>query len=978
MNQSTRSRQTCSSVLSGWGSRTLIVITAILLTSNPCWAQGNRYTPPLEPTPANPVVVPPPPGTQKPTQQPVVPTQQSSTPSIGGQPLATPATIQQLPAVAELDNNQPAIIKAEAFAGQPYGVGKVTFRLSPGDAMLDRTGAILIDDAEQRILYPVITTSAFKAFMENLVGRRNNEPTDVHTVWFLFQGEAPLTISVFGSQQVAVNVPVEFVRPRQFDRRVKQWWQAFNRVVNEQIKSGDYPPVLHAYLKNLIGKRFGFAIDDQRPKKPDPLLQTFQLMFDMESLRINTISDLMKYGVQQQASDQPLPAPINWTPVKVDNLPDSIDIEPMAQCVPEECFYLRFGTWENQLWLKRLMEEFGGDLSRMIQARGFRYKIQTKFQDQLALENTEFDDLFGGRLIDDVAVIGMDTYFNSGSAVGVMLHAKDSKFLKNNLTKKRAAFAKRNKERGTEISEIKVGEDTISFLSTPDNRYRSFYVVANDCHLFSTSLVLAKRFLEASKGTRCLADTDEFKFARFNMPLDREDTIFVFASTGFIQNLLTPQYQIELRRRNRIATDMVLLELAKLAARNEGYGDISIDDMVKAGYLPQNFGYRADGGVFQIDGENWRDSIRGLRGFFVPIPDLKLNQVTAEEVQWFNERASFFANSIKSLDPMMIVLKRYELDDGVERVVFDARLAPFGAEKYGWLMSMLGPPLKQKVGTPPGEIASFEASMTGGDMNPQIPPHQVFAGVEDAINPNIDLSPSSRMGALQTLREIPGYLGSWPSPGYTNWMPALGAQPDPFGYTYSRLLKLWRLQMNSFSVLSFDQQRLENLKPHLNIVETKRSAQIRLSIDDLSQSSLEGWANSVNYRRAWQTSVSNIQMLNLAVQQFRISPEEASSVMQRMLDAELVCSLGGQYELAKTPSGRTIWVSSMWPSFVNPIMPADHVAPFMTWFRGLKVEVTKAEAQFSMHGFLDIQRTEQAAKLPKFDMFKGFNGLFGG
>ena len=34
------------------------------------------------------------------------------------------------------------------------------------------------------------------------------------------------------------------------------------------------------------------------------------------------------------------------------------------------------------------MEEFGGDLSRMIQARGFRYKIQSKFLDQLALENT--------------------------------------------------------------------------------------------------------------------------------------------------------------------------------------------------------------------------------------------------------------------------------------------------------------------------------------------------------------------------------------------------------------------------------------------------------------------------------------------------------------------------------------------------------------------------------------------------------------
>ena len=938
----------------------VIMLTSTL--SNACWAQDNRYRPPAA--------------------QQLTPTQQPSVPSNTGQ--TAPATTVDAPAdqqpiaVTELVNSQPVVLKAEAYAGQPYGVGKVTFRLSSSDKMLDRTGAILIEDAQQRILYPVVSSSAFKAFVESIVGKRNQEPTDVHTVWFLFQGEAPLTISVFGSQQTAINVPVEFVRPRQFDRRVKQWWQSFNRVVDEQIASGDYPPILHVYLKSLIGKRFGLTATDKRKKNRDPLLQTFQLMFDLESLRLDTITDLMTRGVQAQLVDQPVPAPINWTPVKVDNLPPKIKIEPMAHCVPEECFYLRFGTWGHQLWLKRLMEEFGGDLSRMIQARGFRYRIQSKFLDQLALENSGFDDLFGGRLIDDVAVIGMDTYFDSGSAVGVILHAKNSKTLDGNLRNKRAAFAKRHQKIGATIKEIKVDGNSIEFLSTPDNRYRSFYVVAKDCHLFTTSLTLAKRFLEASKDKGSLAKTEEFRFARYNMPLERDDTIFIFASTRFFQNLLTPQYQIELRRRNRIATDMILLELGKLAATNEGHGDMPIDQMVNFGYLPNNFGYRPDGGDFKIEGDQWRDSIRGLRGFFVPIPDLPLTTVTADEVQWFEERAAFFTDSIRSLDPMLVVLKRFELKDNVERVVFDARLAPFGAEKYGWLMSMLGPPLEKQVATPPSDIASFQASMKGGNMNPHVPPYQVFAGVQDYINPQIDMNPSSRMGLLRTLREIPGYLGTWPSPGYLNWMPALGGQPDEFGYTYSRLLKLWRLQWNSFSVLAFDQHRLENLKPHLKIVESERSAQIRLTVEDLSQSALKDWANTVNYRRAWQTSVSNIQMLNLAVQQFRISPEQASIVMQRMLDAELICSLGGEYQLAKTPSGRSIWVSSKWPSFLNPVLPPKHIAPFLAWFRGLEVQVSKAETQFSIHGFLDIQRSEQAAKLPSFKLFEGFGNLFGG
>jgi len=180
------------------------LVTMITTTSNDCWAQGNRYRPPAaqQPTPASP--------TTSPNAQPA-PTQQPSTPNYTGQP--APATTVDAPtdqqpiAVAELANSQPVVLKAEAYAGQPYGVGKVTFRLSSSDKMLDRTGAILIEDTQQRILYPVVSSSAFKAFVENIVGKRNQEPTDVHTVWFLFQGEAPLTISVFGSQQTSINVP---------------------------------------------------------------------------------------------------------------------------------------------------------------------------------------------------------------------------------------------------------------------------------------------------------------------------------------------------------------------------------------------------------------------------------------------------------------------------------------------------------------------------------------------------------------------------------------------------------------------------------------------------------------------------------------------------------------------------------------------------------------------------------------------------
>jgi hypothetical protein len=652
-------------------------------------------------------------------------------------------------------------------------------------------------------------------------------------------------------------------------------------------------------------------------------------------------------------------------------------VEPIAMCVPEECFYLRFGTWENQVWMQRLMEEYGGNLGRMVQLRGFEYKIQSKFLDQLAIESTDFDQLFGGKLIDDVAVIGYDPYFDDGSAVGVLLHAKDTRLLRGNLSSKRNKFVRANKDKGVTLEAVQIGESVADLLSTPDNRYRSFYVVSGDCHLITTSRKIAERFLESANGIRSLGKSDEFRYARYNLPCDREDTVFVYASTRFFQQLLTPEYQIELRRRNRTITDMMMLDLAKMVAENEGRHASDSTDLVQNGYLPLGFGFRPDNSRFRTEGKTWIDSRRGRRGFFIPIPDIDLQAVTADESAWFRNRAAFFSQSIRSLDPMVIAVKRYDFEGKIERVVFDAHLAPFGEKKYGWLMSMLGPPIRQEIEASRNDVARFQASIQGGWAFPEIPAHQVFAAVQDEADSNMTTPPTSSLRFFETMRTMPGYVGAWPSPGYLNWFPALGAQPDSQGFTYSRLLKLWRLQWEGFSVVAFDRNRLEALKPDLKVVDSVRPAQVRLQVKDLVGSNLNEWFNSMDYRRSWQTSIANVRFFNLLTQQFRVPPETARQTVERMLDVALVCSLDGEYKVAELASGRKLWYSTAWPSFSNPEMPPDYCAPILKWFRGLEVEITKTETQFSVHGFLDIER-QSGSSLPSFDMFGGFGGLFGG
>ena len=961
-----------------WINCGLLFVLSLGFVAARATAQDPRRQP-TSPAPAKAPSMQAPVPAGKATQLPAAANQQLSNP-LPEKPVIDPATAvpPQVP-IDLLAQNPPVIVKAEAYAGRPYGLGRVSFRLRGGDEMMDRTGAVMLSDRENRTLYPVITGSPFRTFLQNVIGDRagGGDPDDMHHVWFLFKGDQPLDISISSSGLANIQVPVENARPRQFDRFLKQWWQAFNAANDDQIEASDYPPIVETYLTIMIGKRLGLDVPPRFKGNPDPLMQTFALLFNAESIRLETIQNSMLNGINPAPANLAMPQPIQWTPLVVNDLPAGIEIEPLAYCVPEECFYLRFGTWKNQIWLQRLLEEFGGDLGRMVQLRGFRYKIQSKFLNQLAIQSTEWDQLFGGNLIDDVAVIGSDTYFNDGSAVGVLLHAKNSRALENNLREKRQQFALANANLNATVQTIKFGEQTIELLSTPNNRYRSFYAVSGDCHLMTTSLKIAQRFLESGAGIRSLAQSAEFQFARYQIPLIRDDTVFVYMSSRFLQELLAPQYQIELRRRNRIVTEMMMLEIARLVATNEGLPRAEVPTLIELGYLPANFGYRPDAGSFQAVGETWYDSIRGQRGFFIPIPDLELTHVTADEAAWFQSRASFFSDSIRSLDPMILAIKRFEYQNNIERVVFDGRVAPFGADKYGWLLARLGPPIKQEIAPNPNDIIRLQASMQGGENNPNVPPHQIFAAVQDAVDPKVDLRPTSILRAIDTFRDTPGYIGAWPKAGYIDWVPGLGGAPDPLGYTYSRLLKLWRLQWDGFSIVSFDQQRLENLKPHLRVMESERPAQVRLVIGDLVNSNLRNWANAVNYRRGWQTSVANVRFLNLLTQQFRIPPGLARPTAERMLDVELFCSLGGKYELSQLPTGRQLWYSTAWPSFSRPVLPEEHAAPLLRWFRGLEMEVSRSETQFYVHGFLDIERQEPESSLPSFDLFGGFGKLFG-
>lgn len=876
-------------------------------------------------------------------------------------------------------SDKPIVVRTEAMQGEPFGLGMVSFRLPAqtfGGAdpnLVLRTGALRVSERNGRIFYPAYGKPPVARFFKTVFNRQGQPSDELISVWFLFRGNEPLNLTIQGVGEIEVTVTSKIPRRRELDRMVKQWWREYQASNFTNDSDGDFPDLVNAYLGEMLANRLALSRPARKRPSNDPLVKTVELLMDIDPLDSVVLGDWYEGKQGFEVPHLPLPQPMQWTPVVVTNLPDKIPMEPLAYQVPQDCFYLRFGTWDNQIWLKKLIEEHGGDLGRMIRLRGFEPKVQQKFLTQLALESSQIDEWFGGNLISDVAVIGRDTYFETGPSVGVVLQSKDSRSLSTRIERRRQNFAD---ERKLNIGTVEIAGHTVSFLSSADNRYRSFYVVKQDTHLFTNSRSIAESFIRCAEDKSSLGDSLEFRYLRTQMPLERNDTIFVYFSTEFFKGILQPQYQIELYRRSQALAEMQVLRLASMSAAYEGFPNAPRDFLIGNRFLPSVFASRTQGSQITIENDLWIDQERGQRGYFLPIADTQIQSVSASEQEWYLERARFFVENVRQLDPMVIAIQRFQQDAKTERIVFDARLAPFGQERYNWLTSMLGPTMNYEVIGNEQELIRGQLSIKGGVWNRNVPQHQLFAAIRGDEPINLDLTPTSFFDSWRTLKEVPGYLGAWPKPGTLDWLPALGGRPDPEGYSYSRILDLWRLQFGDFSVLSFQKHRLEGLRGNLRVVPTENPTQLKISVGDLSTSRLNGWANVLNYRRAWETSIANVQLLNFISDQFRISPTEAQQVAQELLNVDLVCSLGGAYRLQPV-GGREVWVSTAWPSFTAPVIPEGYSAPLLNWFRGLEIVGVELGQQYSLHGHLDIERSASTGGvLPSIDLFKGFQNLF--
>ena len=869
----------------------------------------------------------------------------------------------------------------QAYAGSPFGVGVVTVPIrSEQSEWALATEGLFLQERDGRTCYPVFTSGggmAGRLLGEVLGSGPWNESSSSTTVLFLFTGTEPMELTIrTPTEQRLVVRPVPPRNPRVYDRILQRWWREFNAQGRQQAQQSDYPPLVQTYLTAMLSRRLGLAppllsrIQDSAPEEP---YETFQLVTGVESLRMATLKrSTLGQDDSSQAPVGALPPDIQWNPLPPLEIADQVDIEPIATRVPEDCFYIRFGSFENYLWLDRLQRDYGGDIGRMVTLRGYDAASSQRVQQQLALRTSAMAEVLGPTIVADVALIGRDLFLREGAAIGVLFRARNSALLAADLARQRSTALQEQQAAGATEAKVQIGGREASLLSTPDNRLRSFHVADGEFHLVTNCRAIAERFLAVcdQQGRGSLGASPEFLHARTLMPTERDDTIFVYMGTAFQQGLLSPQYQVELARRLRAATDLELLLMATWAAAGEGRPSGSIEQLIRGGFLDAGFGQRVDGSQPIVSEQYVGDSLRGGRGSFLPVPDVAIEGISRAEADRLAKQAAYYENSWKRMDPLMAGIKRFALDGpDQERIVIDALVSPFVQQKYGGIVSAIGPPTSVRIRPAAGDIITAQVVLRGGLLSPQVPAHHLFLGVQDSA-PLGDMAPSGLLGYLTLLRTAPGYLGAWPKPGFLDWLPIGlgGGPPDAQGYS-QMLLGVWRRQWLDFSALAMDPQLLARVTPDLAPQEVADDAQIRIHVGDLSQAELSAWVNNLTYGRAYLASLGNAKLLHTMSQQLGVPHAEALRQAEHLLDARLVCSLGGEYQWNEQTG---LWNSTAWPPSRPDQRPPDYAAPLLEWFRGFDAELVMHEESVLLQAALDLQRKPHEKprfQLPRFSLF---------
>lgn len=849
-----------------------------------------------------------------------------------------------------------------AYAGQPFGVGRITLNVSASgvaDPLEDER--FTVSSADGRVLYPVLGESPP---VRKLIRRLLEIETPRNaTVYFLFRGDAPFELQAYAPTTQTIPVrPV--VNAAEHARLLTEWWTQYgNRWLSLQ-QNPRFPPVVENFLAANLSRRLGLRLPERKPGLLDmlqlaPQKRAWDDLLVTETHQLALDQSLLSGNAAAAGPLQPLPPALPWYDVDVpaDQVAETA-VESIALHVPVECFYIRYGNFLNYLWFRDLSRKWDGDLANMVMRRAVDHGAHTRIEEQLAIHESKMAKILGPQVIADVAMIGLDPYMPQGAAFGILFQAKASVVLTADLTSQRLEALKKYPD--AKASTLTIADHQVSLIATPGGEVRSYYVYDGDYHLVTTSERLVRRFLQAGQGDRALAASPAFLNVRQKLAHDRDDAAFVYASPEFFRNLASPAVWIESQRRARSLREMKLIELARLEAAAEGVAASSVPELIAAGLLPANFAPRGDGSTLVEDATGMHDSERGWPGRFVPVADREVTGATAAEAAAYTRFADRFRQEVGQMPPIAVGIRRIPLADGSgETMAADVLATPLENVKLGRLPDMLGEPSNQRVGPIAGDLIRGEAvveallPLPGSDAEP----HHFFFAAQDfgatLVAEQGRLKPASPLSEFAHI-----YWGAWPKPGllkiFSPGNVADGPEPVPADRD------AWQARREDFTLMGFQQELVRRVLPELLIEQVADPAQAWLDVADLAGTQLAGVVNALGYARSREASLAACRLMNTLANQLHVPRDQCRAVAESLVDGQFIDPLGGDYQVVEVLGGQAAWTSSALApqnQFLLTQPPEDFQLPALTWFKGARGRLLLDDKALSAHIEIDMAKS---------------------
>ena len=322
------------------------------------------------------------------------------------------------------------------------------------------------------------------------------------------------------------------------------------------------------------------------------------------------------------------------------------EVSPLAMCVPEDQYFVLFGSVEKLLQASELGDLWGAHLFSQTTRSAKSHQASARLKTQLAVQTDPLTRPFYDMVVREAAITGSDLYLRAGTDTTLLFQVKQPQVFRLRMdgfldaAEKSRPDAVRTTGRTLGIPYVYVG--------TPDRDIHVYSAYPRpDLHVRSNSKagldrVLATVLAKTDDGTpppAPLGSSTEFKYIRTLMTRGAEEEDgFIYLSDPFIRRIVGAELKLTERRRMLCYNHLRMIGHAAMLHRTQ-YGETaeSLDQLAETGCAPGNFGEDKlrcpDGGRYKLseDGVYGVCSHHGHARSLVPCREIPVARVTTDE-----------------------------------------------------------------------------------------------------------------------------------------------------------------------------------------------------------------------------------------------------------------------------------------------------------------------------------------------------------